>query len=74
MGNLMKCAIESGLDTKTGFSIDVSTRWNSTYLMLRDALYYKDAFVRLKSADHRRYAKISPSPGEWDKALSLCSA
>jgi hypothetical protein len=32
----MKCAGECGLDTKSGLSLDVSTRWNSTYLMLRD--------------------------------------
>ena len=46
---LMKCATESGLDTKRGILLDITTRWNSTYLMLRDALYYKDAFTRLKS-------------------------
>ena len=68
---LLKCATESGLDTKRGISMDVSTRWNSTYLMLRDALYYKHAFVRLKSANRRRYDKMSPSPAEWDKAFTL---
>jgi hypothetical protein len=51
--------------------MDVSTRWNSTYLMLRDALYYKDAFIRLKSSDRHRYAKISPSFVEWDNALTI---
>jgi hypothetical protein len=39
--------------------------------MLRDALYYKDAFIRLKSSDRRRYAKISPSSTEWDNALTI---
>ncbi|CAO2141441.1 unnamed protein product, partial [Urochloa humidicola] len=68
---LMKCATESGLDTKKGISLDVSIRWNSTYLMLRDCLYYKDAFLRLKSANRRKYANISPSLDEWDKALTL---
>jgi hypothetical protein len=68
---LMKCAVESGLDTKRGIAMDVSTRWNSTYLMLRDALYYKDAFIRLKSSNRKRYAKISPSPAEWEKALTI---
>jgi len=67
----MKCATEAGLDTKRGIQIDVSTRWNSTYLMLRDALYYKDAFIRLKSSNRRRYAKISPSSVEWEKALTI---
>ena len=68
---LMKCATEAGLDTKRGISMDVSTRWNSTYLMLRDALYYKDAFIRLKSSNRKRYAKISPSSAEWDNALTI---
>jgi hypothetical protein len=68
---LMKCAVKSGLDTKRGIAMDVSTRWNSTYLMMRDALYYKDAFIRLKSSNCKRYAKISPSPAEWEKALTI---
>jgi hypothetical protein len=58
----MKCATESWLDTKPSLSVDVSTRWNSTFLMLRDALYYKDAFERLTSIDRRRYRSIAPSP------------
>ena len=68
---LMKCATEAGLDTKRGIQMDVSTRWNSTYLMLRDALYYKDAFIRLKSSNRRKYDKFSPSGAEWDNALTL---
>ena len=68
---LMKRAIECGLDTNKGLSLDVSTRWNSTYLMLRDALYYKNAFMRLKSSDRRRYEKITPSPSEWAMAFKL---
>ena len=67
----MMRATEVGLDTNRGISMDVSTRWNSTYLMLRDALYYKDAFIRLKSSNRRRYAKISPSCVEWEKALTI---
>jgi hypothetical protein len=39
--------------------------------MLRDALYYKDAFERLTSIDRRRYGSIAPSPNEWDKAAML---
>jgi hypothetical protein len=45
---LMKRATECGLDTSKGIQLDVSTRWNSTYLMLRDALHYKATFIRLK--------------------------
>ncbi|KAG2642326.1 hypothetical protein PVAP13_2KG280258 [Panicum virgatum] len=48
---LMKCATVCGLDTTNGICLDVSTRWNSTYMMLRDALYHKATFMRLKSSD-----------------------
>jgi hypothetical protein len=68
---LMRRATECGLDTSKGLSLDVATRWNSTYLMLRDALYYKAAFMRLKSSDRRRYEKITPSPSEWAMAFKL---
>jgi len=67
----LKCATECGLDTKPSLSLDVSTRWNSTYLMLRDALYYKLAFERLTSIDRRRYECIAPSSQEWEKARVL---
>ena len=66
-----KCATECSLDTKVGLSLDVATRWNSTYTMLRDALYYRAAFERLVSYERRRYEKISPSSAEWDMAKSL---
>jgi len=36
-------------------------------------LYYKDAFIRLKSSNHRKYDKFSPSAAEWDNALTLYS-
>ena len=68
---LMKRAKECGLDTSKGLSLDVSTRWNSTYLMLRDALYYKPAFMRLKYSDRRKCESITPLPEEWDMALKL---
>jgi hypothetical protein len=39
-----KCAKECDLDPKKALSLDVATRWNSTYIMIRDAIYYKNAF------------------------------
>jgi hypothetical protein len=42
-----KCARECDLDPKKYLSLDVATRWNSTYIMVRDAIYYKNAFDRL---------------------------
>ncbi|CAA0806027.1 Unknown protein [Striga hermonthica] len=69
---LMKRAAECGLDTNKGISLDVSTRWNSTYLMLYDALHYKPAFIRLKSSNRRKYANISPSEAKWEMATKIC--
>ena len=54
-----------------GLPLDVATRWNSTDLMFRDALYYKATFMGLKSSDRRRYEKITPSPSEWAMAFKL---
>jgi hypothetical protein len=70
---LMKCATQCGLDTSKGIQLDVSTRWNSTYMMLRDALYYKPAFIRLKVANRRKYEKISPSETDWTMAATICN-
>ncbi|KAJ1296158.1 hypothetical protein BS78_01G278200 [Paspalum vaginatum] len=67
----VKGSLTCGLDTSKGIQLDVSTRWNSTYLMLRDALHYKPAFIRLKSSNRRKYAKISPTDSEWDMAVKV---
>jgi hypothetical protein len=64
----MKSTMECGLVTSRDIHQDVSTRWNSTYMMLSDVLYYHDAFVSLKSGDRRRYEKIFPSVDEWAMA------
>jgi hypothetical protein len=66
-----KCATECGVDTKVGLSIDVATRCNSTYCMLRDALHNRAAFERLMSYERHRYEKIAPSFEEWDLAKTL---
>ena len=46
--------------------MDVSTRWNSTYLMLEVALSLKEAFSRLDQID-KNY-KHNPSEEEWNVA------
>lgn len=43
------CAQEEGLSTKSLVSLDLDTRWNSTYLMLASALKFKKAFTNLFS-------------------------
>jgi hypothetical protein len=66
-----KYATECGVDTKVGLSLDVATRWNSTYYMLRDTLHYRASFERLVSYERCRYEKIAPSIEEWDLAKTL---
>lgn len=49
---------------------DMVTRWNSTYLMLESALFYKGAFSHLAVIDeHYPYC---PSPDEWKKVEVFC--
>ena len=67
-----KCASECGLSTEKGLRLDVQTRWNSTYHMLSDALYYKKAFDRLHEIDKKKFDKFAPTADDWDKALTLC--
>lgn len=54
-------------------SLDVSTRWNSTYLMLVDALHFKRVFQRLILLYPDKYGAYSPAREEWDKAATICN-
>ncbi|CAL9232934.1 unnamed protein product [Arabidopsis halleri] len=51
-------------------SLDVQTRWNSTFLMLEKALNYKRAFNRLRVVD--KCYKTCPSNEEWERATKIC--
>jgi hypothetical protein len=66
-----KQATALGVDQR-GLSLDVSTRWNSTYLMLADALHYKRVFQRIILLHPEKYSKHAPSNLEWDNAAALC--
>ncbi|KAA1095215.1 hypothetical protein PGT21_050224 [Puccinia graminis f. sp. tritici] len=50
-------------------STDVATRWNSTYLMLKSALPYREAFSFLSIQDSG-YTHC-PTPNEWDEILAM---
>jgi hypothetical protein len=64
-------AKECNLDTERSLSLDVSTRWNSTYMMLRDVIYYKEAFERMHILNFSWFSNF-PTNEEWRQAMELC--
>jgi hypothetical protein len=60
-----------GITCKKKPSLDVITRWNSTFLMLQTVMNFRKAFEVLKSED-RKYTYL-PSPEEWKSVAVLCN-
>ena len=48
-------------------SLDISTRWNSTYLILESALYYGRAYDRMETLDLN--FKDPPLAEDWEEVL-----
>lgn len=46
------------------------TRWNSTFLIIKSTLYYRQAFLRLKLSDSSY--KHYPSDDERGRAEEIC--
>ncbi|XP_049932210.1 zinc finger BED domain-containing protein RICESLEEPER 3-like [Nymphaea colorata] len=65
-----QCVKAMGLDEKKRLNYDIPTRWNSTFIMLRDVLLFKDVFQHLTSCDPN-YTCL-PSVDEWSHASDLC--
>ncbi|CAO2830202.1 unnamed protein product [Amaranthus hypochondriacus] len=61
----LSCIEHVGLQSSKGLKQDVITRWNSTYLMLESALYYKKALIHFQKVD-ANYIHC-PSIEEWAK-------
>ncbi|XP_057723625.1 zinc finger BED domain-containing protein RICESLEEPER 1-like [Arachis stenosperma] len=59
-----------GLTFTSGLHLDVTTRWNSTYIMLESAIKYRKAFEYLKATDHAY--KYCPLVDEWGRAEKIC--
>jgi len=65
-----ECVSDAGINISIGLRLDVTTRWNSTYLMLESAIKYKKPFEILKVVD-RNY-KNCPSFEEWNRGEKMC--
>jgi hypothetical protein len=61
---------EGLLDRYKGASVDVMTRWNSTYLMLDAPLPLRNAFCALANQD-KEYT-FAPPLSEWKMAEAVC--
>ena len=61
---------EMGISSKKRPSLDVPTRWNSTYLMLKSALPLRTTFHVLGVQDLNYM--YSPSSQEWERAEVVC--
>ena len=66
-----ECARRVSIDTHQHLSLDVSIRWNSTYLMLESALKYQRAFTSL-ALSNKNY-KHCPSIDEWKRGETICA-
>ena len=67
-----KCVEELHLDDIGSFlRLDVSTRWNATYMMLESAIKYRRAFNSL-TFNGRSYT-LCPSNEEWERAEKMCA-
>ncbi|CAA7020686.1 unnamed protein product [Microthlaspi erraticum] len=67
------CVEVVGIDekiAKAGLVSDVTTRWNSTYVMLERAIKFKEVFRHLVEVEPMYMS--NPSEEEWTRAESIC--
>ena len=60
----------SDIDASCGLCLDVPTRWNSTYLMIKSPLKYQRVFGSLHLVDESY--KYFPTEEEWERAGKIC--
>lgn len=79
LARFKKCAELAKVQTKAFLTVDVCTRWNSTYLMLNTAQQYEKAFEMYSDEDP--YYKLDlndekdgpgiPEKSDWDNARKM---
>ncbi|GAU10414.1 hypothetical protein TSUD_419130 [Trifolium subterraneum] len=74
MTTFKKCAEAVGVCTKALVTLDVQTRWNSTYIMLDIAEKYEYAFYRLENDDVAYVTNLAsesggcPNQADWERS------
>ncbi|KAI0491991.1 hypothetical protein KFK09_026254 [Dendrobium nobile] len=66
----LECVSQSYLADNKGLRQDVPTRWNSTFIMLDSAIYFRRAFMHLELGDSNY--KCCPTNDEWEKMINIC--
>jgi hypothetical protein len=70
---------EEKVDNKAFLKLDVPTRWNSTYHMLKSAIVYEKVFTRFADKDYSYVIDLSEERGgpghpdeyDWEKAMKM---
>jgi hypothetical protein len=65
-----KIVTQKGISCEKSLALDVSTRWNSTFTMIKIALRYRRAFYDLERQDPQY--EFAPSAEEWEEAKEVC--
>ncbi|KAF7834699.1 zinc finger BED domain-containing protein RICESLEEPER 2-like [Senna tora] len=68
-----RCVADANINFKSTVKLDVSTRWNSTYLMLETVEKYEKAFSRLEFDDSAFVSALEneggpPTSDDWGRA------